>query len=201
LVKHIIWDFDGTLFNTYPEISKVFQKVLQEYNVEEKTSDILKNLHFSLWHAYSVYSKKHNLDLTQLQKTFSNLDEQMNPGTLKPFDNVIDIINSIKGNNYIFTHRGISTYKYLNYYDYTKYFMEIITREDGFKRKPNPQAINYLLKKYNLEKEKTIYIGDRLIDVQCAKNAGVQSCYFNSHNIEIDEQANYTINSYINFKF
>jgi len=201
LIKHIIWDFDGTLFNTYPEISKVFQKALLQHNIKEDTTDILKNLHISLWHAYKVYSEKYNIDLTKLQKAFSLLDEQMNPSTLKPFSNVIDIITSVKGNNYIFTHRGLSTYKYLDYYDYTKYFSEIITREAGFKRKPDPQAIIYLIEKYNLKREKTLYIGDRLIDIQCAKNAGIKSCYFNSHNTKINIHADYEIKSYINFKF
>ena len=30
MIKHIIWDFDGTLFDTYPAITRAFQQALVE---------------------------------------------------------------------------------------------------------------------------------------------------------------------------
>ncbi|MBN2853008.1 MAG: HAD-IA family hydrolase [Clostridia bacterium] len=201
MIKHIIWDFDGTLFNTYPEISLVFQNTLKQFGIEEDRAEILKHLHRSLFQTYQVYVDRYNLDFMALRKTFSLNDEQLTPSNILPFEGVENIIKSIEGSNFIFTHRGKSTFHYLDYYDYTKYFSEIITREDGYARKPEPDALLYLISKYSLEKESTIYIGDRIIDVQCAKKAGIKSCYFDSHGISIDEKADYTINSYINFIF
>lgn len=200
MIKHIIWDFDGTLFDTYPEISKVFQRTLKQFGIDEDRNEILKNLHQSLFQTYQIYVDKYNLDFMTLRKTFSSHDEEMCPSNIHPFEGVEDVIRSIEGSNYIFTHRGKSTFKYLDYYDFTKYFNEIITREDGYSRKPEPDALLYLIDKHSLRKEETIYIGDRIIDVQCAKNAGIRSCYFDSHGIAIDETADYFINSYMNFR-
>ncbi|MEJ2252239.1 MAG: HAD hydrolase-like protein [Candidatus Lokiarchaeota archaeon] len=40
--RHIIWDFDGTLFDTYPHITSVIQNVLKnEYNIDFS----LENIH------------------------------------------------------------------------------------------------------------------------------------------------------------
>ena len=55
---------------------------------------------------------------------------------------------------------------------------EILTMEDGFKRKPDPEAINYLVDKYNLNKNFTYYVGDRHLDIDSANNAGIRSIFF-----------------------
>jgi len=59
-----------------------------------------------------------------------------------------------------------------------QYFEEVLTIEDGFKRKPDPEAINYLIKKYIINKNNTYYIGDRHLDIDSANNAGVKSIFF-----------------------
>ena len=42
--------------------------------------------------------------------------------------------------------------------------------------KPNPNIIFMLLKKFNVEKEKAVIIGDRIYtDIQCGINAGIDS--------------------------
>ncbi len=199
MVKDIIWDFDGTLFNTYPQISTIFRNTLTHFGIDENTDDILANLHQSLWHTYQVYIKKYNLDLDKLRKKFSELDEQMDPGFLKPFPGVIEILNNFKGKHFIFTHRGNSTFNYLSHWGLLPYFTEVLTRENGYARKPQPDALLYLIDKYKLVREHTIYIGDREIDVKCAKNAGIQSCYFNSHQLPISEIADFEIIDFTTF--
>ena len=58
------------------------------------------------------------------------------------------------------------------------YFTEILTSQSDFARKPNPEAATYLLDKYQLDPEKTYYIGDRTLDVEFAQNSGIQSLNF-----------------------
>ena len=65
--------------------------------------------------------------------------------------------------------------KSLGLYDF---FLEIITSQDGFPRKPEPDAIRYLLEKYGLDRENTFYVGDRSLDMECAKNAGIHRVLF-----------------------
>ena len=51
----------------------------------------------------------------------------------------------------------------------------MVTSANGFARKPQPEAIEYLVEKYDLDKASTYYVGDRRIDVEAAENAGVKS--------------------------
>ena len=58
------------------------------------------------------------------------------------------------------------------------FFTEIVTSESGFQAKPSGEGVEYLTEKYGLQKEKTAYVGDRTLDVYCAKNAGVKAILY-----------------------
>lgn len=57
MYKHIIWDFDGTLFDTYPVMAKIFKEVLKEHEVEEPLEEIMKQLKVSASSALKYYEK------------------------------------------------------------------------------------------------------------------------------------------------
>ena len=59
------------------------------------------------------------------------------------------------------------------------YFTKLIAGDNGYPRKPDPTTFLYLLNEYNLVKNEVMAVGDRDLDIQAAKNAGIKSCYFN----------------------
>ena len=129
---------------------------------------------------------------------FVESEEAMDVSMAKPFPGAEEMLNHVKkngGKNFIYTNRGASTYSFLEYEGHMEYFTEIITREDGFGRKPKPDCINYLVEKYSLDNETTLMVGDREIDVLAAHNACIKSCYFNSHHIAIPNETDIYIES------
>lgn len=188
MIKNVIWDFDGTLFDTYPAIADVFLETFRRFGVTETRIEVLGLLHQSLSQTYDHFSKKHSLNRDEMRAKFVESEEAMDVSMAKPFPGAEDILIHIidkGGKNFIYTNRGASTYSFLEHEDHTKYFTEIVTREDGFGRKPKPDCINYLVDKYSLSQETTLMVGDREIDVLAAHNADIKSCYFNSHHIPI----------------
>ena len=79
---------------------------------------------------------------------------------------------------FVYTHKGDNARTILRDLGLESYFTEILTSQSGFVRKPSPEAANYLLGKYQLDSEKTYYIGDRTLDVEFAQNSGIQSINF-----------------------
>lgn len=79
---------------------------------------------------------------------------------------------------FVYTHKGDNALTILRDLGLESYFTEILTSQSGFARKPNPEAATYLLDKYQLDPEKTYYIGDRTLDVEFAQNSGIQSLNF-----------------------
>ena len=48
----------------------------------------------------------------------------------------------------------------------------------GFAPKPSGEGVRFLVEKYGLDPEQTWYVGDRTLDVFCAKDAGVKALLY-----------------------
>ena len=75
--------------------------------------------------------------------------------------------------HYVFTHRGKTTIPVLDHLEMTSFFKQIITTQSGFKRKPHPEGLLHLIERNQLDPAYTYYVGDRRLDMECAKNAGI----------------------------
>ena len=52
------------------------------------------------------------------------------------------------------------------------------------RRKPSPKMINEAVEKYNLDKTRCFMIGDKLSDLEAAKNAQIKGFLFNKRNLK-----------------
>lgn len=197
MIKNIIWDFDGTLFDTYPSMLEAFKRALKDYEIEEKEYDILQHMKISASKAINHYVMKYNLP-EDFPKRFVGYEKATIPGGVIPFPHAQEVCEEfIKkgGRNFIVTHRGNSTYKYLKNYNMEELFAEIVTKHNGFKRKPDAEGFLYIINKYRLKKEETIIVGDRDFEIIGAKEAGIKVCLYNTNNITITVQPDYQVES------
>lgn len=199
MFKNTIWDFDGTLCDTYPSIVRSMKEALEGFGYEVAEEEILWNVKKTLGYALEYYSEKFGLG-EALEKKFVELSKKASPTERPLYDytkEICELIIDRGGMNFIVTHRDLeSTLKVTDYYGITELFTEIVTRDHGFARKPDPEAFNYIVKKYNLRKEETLAIGDRALDIIAAKKCGVKTCYFNEFGVSIDVVPDIEITSF-----
>ena len=94
---------------------------------------------------------------------------------------------------FVYTHKGKNAYQILADLEILDYFTEIVTTANGFARKPDPEGVNYLVEKYQLDKISTYYIGDRTLDVDVALNSGIQSINFCDYRPNINHKINHLL--------
>jgi len=186
--KHIIWDYDGTLFDSYPVVVAAFNEILIKYDIVEDINEIYSHMKISLSHANEYYREKHDLDDVFFEQ-YKNLKTIYDREKTKPFDGAVELCEAIctfGGKNYLYTHRDNSAVESINKHDMANFFTESITSQQQFTPKPSPDAILYLLEKYKFPPDEAIMIGDRGIDIISGKNAGIYSCYFSGDNGKYD---------------
>lgn len=198
MYKHVIWDFDGTLFNSYPLYTEALNYSLEQQGIKESYEKIMSLLMVSESHAMKYYVAKHQLDKHLLKKGYDKYRKEAEIEIIKPFPHVIEICRAIhlsNKKNYLYTNKGQSSIDVLKYYKIYEYFSDFITREKGFKRKPDAEALLYLTNKYGIIKNQAIMVGDRDIDILSANKSGIKSCFFDSTEVNKCEFADYTIHS------
>lgn len=163
---NILWDFDGTLFNTYPVYTDIFHEVLGDIATKQ---EILSHLKISFTHAIKYY----NLDEKQINEIFS-MEQNLQPDMMPPFPYVENILKFAEV-NVIMTHKPrTEVMNILKYYGWEHYFIDMVAGDDGYPRKPDPASYIYLNDKYKID----LAIGDREIDIIPARSIGMRTCLF-----------------------
>ena len=92
-------------------------------------------------------------------------------------------ITEAGGKNFLYTLRNDLARAYLKWYGMDKYFAGIVDSTMHFPGKPAPDAVEHICRNYKLDKDKTVMIGDREIDVMSGINAGVHGCLYLSWDV------------------
>ena len=176
-----IWDLDGTLLDSYEAILSGIEETFAQFSIpydkEEVREFILK---FSVQDLLEQVAEERDLDAEVLnQVRAQSLSEKNAQVVLMPgAREVLSWADQAGIQQFVYTHKGDNAFTILRDLGLESYFTEILTSQSGFERKPSPEAATYLLDKYQLNPEKTYYIGDRTLDVEFAQNSGIQSINF-----------------------
>mgnify|MGYP001312022277 CR=1 FL=1 len=183
MIENLIWDFDGSLFNTYPAMVKLFRQALLRKGYVTSENEILSLMKDTLGKAVNFYLDR-GVDC-DFYKDFKKSEEELDPAEQPPFEGAREVCSVVVrngGRNLIITHRSRKTaFKLLSHFEMTSLFSDIITRESGFKRKPDPDAFIYAIRNYRLNPKSTLSIGDRDLDVIAARDAGTKTCFFSQN--------------------
>ncbi|MFH0373765.1 HAD-IA family hydrolase [Streptococcus sp. P25B114] len=179
-----IWDLDGTLLDSYEAILAGIQETYEQYKLPFDREEVRKFiLRYSVKDLLVRDAQKYGKDLVQLNQARANSLREKNTAIqlMEGAREVLEWTVQEGIQNFIYTHKSDNAFQVLEDLGVDHYFTEILTSDSGFARKPAPEALLYLIEKYDLDKSTTYYVGDRLLDVETALAAGIGSI-----NLQID---------------
>lgn len=177
----LIWDLDGTLLDSYGVIVSSIRQTLAEFDRPAEAAEIFREVkdgsvsaflrraaaeaklpYQTLKDRYSAISGKRVLEIPAMPHGIETLEALAARGAV----------------HFVYTHRGSTTEPVLKHLGLARFFKEVVTSLNGFPRKPAPDALIYLIEKYGLDRHRTFYVGDRTLDMDCARNAGVRGIFY-----------------------
>ena len=176
-----IWDLDGTLLNSYEMIVEAAKKTAADEGIQDSEDYVLKAVKQD-----SVTGYMRDIG-ARCGKTTEELFAKYRENTHVLDDRII-LIDGAKETlerlldsgaiHFVYTHRGSSSEPILKRLGILDCFKEVVTSEYGLAKKPSGEGVQYLGEKYGLDPEQTWYVGDRTLDVYCAKDAGVKALLY-----------------------
>ena len=183
--KAVLFDLDGTLFDTAPDIIASCNRTLNAFGLKSLDEDVLRPkvgqgmramLRLALpsdrWREaeagspmYKFFSESYTENCAQLTRPFTGIEPLINK--LHSFDIHLGIIS----NKY---QKMIS--ELFESFTFTKQFEVILGGDSCAHSKPHPEPILTALSKLNIAPADALYVGDAITDIQAAKNAGCSSC-------------------------
>ena len=172
--QHFIWDFDGTLFNTYPRMVKCFDHALRQCGVVESEEEILRRIKVSV--------EKHAIDPAfDFMAAYYAYERTLPADTMIPYPGMPELIretHELGAHHHLYTHRDRAAFEALERYGILDCFEGRITSQDPFPKKPAPDALLSLIHRGLVNPASACMVGDRDIDVEAAHNAGIDGCLF-----------------------
>lgn len=192
MYKNLIFDFDGTIADSKECSIVATQKSFKKRGLEEPTVNLIEYyMGIPIEKSFSLMSSV-DLDDHQLEaliKTFRQNYKEVESSYLKLYKHMTEQLQSLSKDKQLFVVSSKKTdvlIRNLEILDIDHLFTEVIGSDKVNHYKPSPDGINYILNKYQLENEETIYIGDAIFDMQMANSAKVASCAvtWGTHSIE-----------------
>ena len=182
--RHLLWDFDGTLFDTYPPLIQAIEHALADDEITVRRDLIADLLSDTLSTCIAALIGKYKLDGAAFEVRVDHYWSQTTPQDNPPFPGVVPACERVLaagGRHYIITHRGReSMMALLDWYNVTGMFADILTRDDGYPRKPDPASFQAMIERHHLPLKEVLAIGDRALDIQAGQGAGIHTCLFSA---------------------
>ena len=181
--RHFFWDFDGTLFDSYPHTLRCCWDVMTENGLADgwDKESVLR------WLLVTFGAMKREVGMPDdayadfLERAHRMGEQEIEPRVV-PFPDARDVLSAVVkngGRNYLYTHRNNTALLYLESFGFTDLFADVVTAEEGFPSKPAPDAVLALIARNGLDPADCVMIGDREIDGMSGKNAGIAGALVN----------------------
>ena len=192
-MKNYIWDFDGTLFDTYPAMVDGAWQALKDFGISMDK----KEIYFKMKKCSTSYLiNESNLNAREFNELFHRYEKESTEVS-RPFPETKQVLEMLKdngGRHFILTHRLTeSTWGLLKEHRLAHLIEEVVGIDQDFPRKPDPASLNYLIDTFHLERTDTMMIGDRRLDIEAGKNAGVATCLFDIDHFLGEIPADYVV--------
>lgn len=203
-IDHLIFDFDGTISNSYPLFLEFFHDYAKEHGLPIHMTDD------ELFYAMNL-TMKHTVEQLEWEK-FVTYEKFINDFHQKqidhalrfqPFPEAIALLEDSKKlgkKNYIYTHTGPIVSEMLKNMGILHLFDFVLDDSYGFPAKPCPDALRFLSQKLGLDPATCMMIGDRPIDAQAGMNAGMIGCLWDAYGFFEDVPVDHRVTSLAEIK-
>ncbi len=178
--KAIIFDLDGTLINSLPDIAYSMNKALTAYDLPTFQ---VQEYQYKVGNGVFNIAKRSVLDHTECLEGVLKLymeDYAKNCSVHSyAYDGIVDMLHALKAHNIkvcVFSNKDQADVENVLKHYFNDYpFAFIRGRRENVPLKPDKTGAELLLKDLNLSKDECFFCGDTMMDMCCGKDAGIDT--------------------------
>ncbi len=169
-----IFDFDGTIIDSYRDSIKFFNITLEEYGLPTFEGE-LEGLDYQIFREF-IHEQIDGMEKEFMEKFTANYKDSPQVNTYL-FEGVFDVLKKLEDRGKTLAICSNREQKNLEEMVFSYFkgisFKYISGDRDGLHNKPDPYRINEILEKENIARDKVLYFGDKVADIQAARASGI----------------------------
>lgn len=179
--KLIIFDLDGTLLNTLGDLAESANYALKEFGYETHPCEeycffVGNGITKLIERALPENAKSRDI-IEQVKAEFVSHYSAHSTNLTQPYPGICDLLDQLHHQGFVL---AVASNKYheateelIRYYFERGTFAVVRGQRDDRPSKPDPAIINEIMGLAGVGKEETLYVGDSEVDMQTARNSGV----------------------------
>lgn len=176
-ITTLLFDFDGTLFDTNELIIQTFEHVLNKhYPGQYDREAILPFLGPPLEETFNLVDPTRT---AQFVSEYREWNKENHDALAKEFEGVSKALRQLKEEGYkmaiVSTKKNDMVYKGIQLLEAGNIFDTVIGFDDVAKVKPDPEPILLALERLHVDREEALMVGDNYHDIVGGQNAGVKT--------------------------
>jgi len=175
-----IFDLDGTLIDTSQDLTNAVNDVLTHYKIETMEKErIIGYVGDGIKRLVERCINGHKVKINEAVSLFKVMYGKRLVETTKPYPGIVKMLRRLEGKvKTVLSNKSYPfTKEILDRLDLSRYFSIIIGGDTFEKKKPHPDAVDYVLKETGILRNASVIIGDGKNDMLAARNAGIASVY------------------------
>ena len=180
MIRNIVWNIDGTLFDTYPAITYALSRSLNRLGmpVALNTIDGLVRQSFDL--CLVTLSRRYKVDADALQKFFDEEYQILPPENQLPVAGAGEVCRFIQdqgGRNLVlYDHNGEFVRRLLTVHGFAPFFVDGICPGGGSVPGAAALQLEIAVNRLGLERKETLVMCDGEFNLRVSRSAGLQTC-------------------------
>jgi phosphoglycolate phosphatase len=169
-----IFDFDGTLVDSYRDSIKYFNVTLRQFNLPTFDMDV-EGLDYQIFREF-IHKQMDGIEDEFMKQFTINYKDSPQHNT-RLYDGVIEVLEKLRKRN--ITLAICSNRDQENLEEMVGKLLEnvefkyISGEKEGLPNKPDPYRLNQIIQEAGIDKDKVLYFGDKVADIEAAKASGV----------------------------
>lgn len=177
--KAVIFDMDGTILNTLEDLKNATNYSLRQFGMPERSLEEVRmfvgnGIRKLVERAVPAGTSEEKI--AQVFDVFLEYYEIHSADNTSPYPGILELVEKLKKSGIktaVSTNKADVPAQELGREYFKGIFDLIVGQQDGLKVKPAPDSVNKILSILDIQKKDAIYIGDSDVDVQTAKNSGL----------------------------
>lgn len=169
-----IFDFDGTLVDSYRDSIKYFNVTLRQFNLPTFDMDV-EGLDYQIFREF-IHKQMDGIEDEFMKQFTINYKDSPQHNT-RLYDGVIEVLEKLRKRNItlaICSNRDQENLEEMvgKLFENVE-FKYISGEKEGLPNKPDPYRLNQIIQEAGIDKDKVLYFGDKVADIEAAKASGV----------------------------
>lgn len=181
--KAIIFDFDGTLADTLPDLAAAGNFALQQFG--HPTHDVSAYRYFvgegvaRLMENILPPDHRTEKEIKDLRAVYKQYYEEHSAVYTSPYEGICEALDALCAENIplcVLSNKDDADTKALTKHYFGDRFRIIYGVREGFPRKPDPTVCLSIAKELRVSPADMLFVGDSKFDIKTGKNAGMKTC-------------------------